>query len=569
MLCINHHGQVSSQVNANWSESPYNAANGGMCQNPWDFFSNEAAKNAHKNRLRYILARWGYARSIMTWELFNEVNWTDNFELHRPAIADWHAEMAAFVKNNDPARRPVSTSYGTDETEQPEVWANPDLDYTQRHYYINTPNLEVVLAAGVRDNLVRYDKPTLIGEFGLTGDGTALANTDPTGTHLHNCLWGSLFGGGLGTGMSWWWDSYIEPQHLYYHFRGISEVTSRVQWGRAGLEPAVAEVSGAPADLRFNPSLGWAAQTDTLIQISSQGVFTPADYRLSTFFYGKQWNNQYSRPLVFKVDMPQTGKFRITTGAQFGTAPRLVVWLDGHKTLEIAPVVNTTYEVIIPSGDHTIKVDNIGTDWMQIVAYSFEGLGSAVDAYILQSSDKKYFAGWLLNSKYNHAVLKANGVPEPVSGALLQIDNINNGVYILNWFNCQTGSPQGSETVVVQDGRLSTSVPELIWDVAFTLEEQLAGIADSPARCSFEVFPNPAFPGANILLTTNISPETKVGVALLNAGGMPVERWGTRTAGGNAAFEFSLRADLPAGVYWIEMEAAGGQREMKLLNIVR
>ncbi len=86
MYCLQYHGQVSTNVNPNWSDSPYNAANGGPCANTWDFFTNTAAKNHTKNRYRYVLARWGYSRNIMSWELFNEVGWTDQFEQRKDDI---------------------------------------------------------------------------------------------------------------------------------------------------------------------------------------------------------------------------------------------------------------------------------------------------------------------------------------------------------------------------------------------------------------------------------------------------------------------------------------------------
>nr|HMS69923.1 DUF5060 domain-containing protein [Saprospiraceae bacterium] len=78
MLALQHHGPVSTNVNPNWNESPYNVANGGPCANTWDFFLNSQAKRITKNRYRYIVARWGYSRGIMCWELFNEVEWTNN-----------------------------------------------------------------------------------------------------------------------------------------------------------------------------------------------------------------------------------------------------------------------------------------------------------------------------------------------------------------------------------------------------------------------------------------------------------------------------------------------------------
>ena len=33
-LVINHHGQLSTKVNPQWKENPYNVENGGPCQKP-------------------------------------------------------------------------------------------------------------------------------------------------------------------------------------------------------------------------------------------------------------------------------------------------------------------------------------------------------------------------------------------------------------------------------------------------------------------------------------------------------------------------------------------------------
>ncbi|TAE43604.1 MAG: hypothetical protein EAZ89_22010, partial [Bacteroidetes bacterium] len=218
MLTLQHHGQVSTQVNPNWSESPYNAANGGPCAQTWDFFTDSAAKAHTRNRYRYIVARWGYSRAILCWELFNEAEWTDAYDLHDADVMLWHAEMAAYLKSIDPYQHLVTTSFA-DEKNDPLVWGNTDIDFTQTHYYINSPNLERVLAGGARRYLSDYAKPTLNGEFGI-GASSTLPQIDPDGIHIHNGLWAPVFSGGMGTGMSWWWDIYIEVKNLYTHFEG-------------------------------------------------------------------------------------------------------------------------------------------------------------------------------------------------------------------------------------------------------------------------------------------------------------------------------------------------------------
>ena len=121
MLCLNHHGQVSQHVNPEWSNNPYNAANGGPCANTWDFFTNTTAKNYYKNRQRYIIARYGYSKNIQSWELFNEVDWTDDFANKQTDVTSWHNEMSTYIKSKDVYKHLVTTSYAYD-TNDPDTW---------------------------------------------------------------------------------------------------------------------------------------------------------------------------------------------------------------------------------------------------------------------------------------------------------------------------------------------------------------------------------------------------------------------------------------------------------------
>ncbi|MBS1606011.1 MAG: DUF5060 domain-containing protein [Bacteroidetes bacterium] len=235
MLSLDHHGQVSSQVDANWNGNPYNAANGGPCTHTWDFFADEQARRLIRNRFRYIAARYGYSRNILCWELFNEVDWTDDFARHRSEVTAWHKEMAAWLKHCDVNRHLVTTSYGS-AVNDPECWRLPGLDFTQTHYYTDEP-LDSVLNAGSRLYRESFGKPTLNGEFGLSGDGSRLAVTDEGGIYVHNSLWSTLLGGALGPGLPWYWDNYIDRQDLYVHFRAVASFAADVDFIRDGYAP--------------------------------------------------------------------------------------------------------------------------------------------------------------------------------------------------------------------------------------------------------------------------------------------------------------------------------------------
>jgi hypothetical protein len=566
MYCLQYHGQVSTNVNPNWSDSPFNTVNGGPCANTWEFFTNANAKNHTKNRYRYVLARWGYSRNIMAWELFNEVGWTDQFEQRKNDISAWHEEMAAYLKANDPNRHLVTTSY-VNEYNDPNTWNLPDIDFTQTHFYVETPFLERTLAGGVRSYLNDYGKPTINGEFGLSGSGANLGTLDPDGIHIHNSMWGSLFGGGLGTGMSWWWDNYIDPKNLYYHLAPMSAVAAAVPFHAANMAPAPAGVSGVPADLLMTPTQGWGAQSDTSFTINSDGSVTSAGVGLGQFLYGSEWNTQNRRPPIFYVNYPVSGQFKVRTGSDTGQSPKIVIWVDGIKVLEQNAAVNQTFTVNISAGQHAIKVDNSGTDWITISSYTFSGLGSGVDAYVLKSESQTRIAGWLLNNSYNYQSVQANGVPSAAIGGTLQVPGMANGTYTIKYFDCLTGAFLNSAPVQVSGGALSVNLPDLLWDLAFVVEDQSVDVAEIPEPLHFEVFPSPTVPGSAVMLEVDTAEKTALQVTLLDTAGRTLHSQSADGGdGGRQQISFMLPADLPGGLYWLKM--TDGKRTSATKSIV-
>ena len=79
---------------SDWANNPYNAANGGPLASPSTVFTDTTAQAFQRQLFRYILARWGYATSIGTWELWNEVGYVDGYS--SSASASWHSSMAAY-----------------------------------------------------------------------------------------------------------------------------------------------------------------------------------------------------------------------------------------------------------------------------------------------------------------------------------------------------------------------------------------------------------------------------------------------------------------------------------------
>jgi hypothetical protein len=91
-----------------------------------------------------------------------------------------------------------------------------------------------------------FGKPCLFAEFGLVNERwgpSPLADKDAEGVHLHNGLWSAMMSGAAGTAMLWWWDSYVDPQNLYWQFRNVAAFARGVPWTTAGFEPVGGESS--------------------------------------------------------------------------------------------------------------------------------------------------------------------------------------------------------------------------------------------------------------------------------------------------------------------------------------
>lgn len=223
-LCFVNHGQFTTNPNANteWAKNPYNTANGGIIDRPSKFFSDAECKRTFKNEIKYIIARYGYSDKIMAWELFNEVDWTDDAEgINKININKWHEEMGAYVDSIDPYNHMITTSYKTNDGP---AYSSKYIDYTCPHDYgYEYKNINSNMPQAMAGIIKKYDKPTLQAEVGVDWrSGVDSAKVDPTGISIRQALWAGMLGGTAGAAMHWWWDSWIHPNNLWTVYNGAS-----------------------------------------------------------------------------------------------------------------------------------------------------------------------------------------------------------------------------------------------------------------------------------------------------------------------------------------------------------
>ena len=192
-----------------------------------EFFTDEEQARRYMNRLRYIVARWGYSPAIAMWEFFNEI---DNIQFRNssdpiPAadIVGWHTRMSSYLKSIDPHGHIVTTSISHRDLDG--LNSVPDIDINQKHIYCNT--------SGIPSEILRYEnrfgKPYVIGEFGYEWDWSK--NFDEFGDDMdrdfRRGLWYGIFSPTPITPMSWWWE-YFDNRGMVGYFNGVRLICDRM-----------------------------------------------------------------------------------------------------------------------------------------------------------------------------------------------------------------------------------------------------------------------------------------------------------------------------------------------------
>lgn len=241
VLVLDYHGALKTEIdtwggNNYWSAHPYNRANGGPCETPRDFFTHPGARRLYRNRLRYLVARWGHSPHLAAWELWNEVDHVmDESRIPPEAIVAWHREMAAHLQQIDPydhlvttsvSHRPISGLFEVD-----------GIDLAQAHVYGPSRRIPEAIASLRRS----VGKPAMVGEFARDWRAPGRETGGDTERELHLGLWRGLFNPTPILPMSWWWD-YLERRGALEHLRHVATFQQRVL--EAGSDPVRLEIDG-------------------------------------------------------------------------------------------------------------------------------------------------------------------------------------------------------------------------------------------------------------------------------------------------------------------------------------
>ena len=468
-----------------WEKFTYNTVNGGPVATPADFFTNSEAKRRFKQRLRYIVSRWGYSTAIFSWQLFNEVNSCNDFNVH--PVAEWHAEMADYLKSTDPHKHMVHTNFGN-------LNGYPEIDSLKKMEIVST-NIYYSRDAALTSDWTRtlieaYKKPYLLTEFGIARYNDRDTPEDTTGIMLHNALWGQMMTGSAGTGMAWWWETWIDRFNLYPLYRIFSGFIKDIPFDRYSWEPVVAKsLKFKGKELRTEPGPtivdAWrrnfrpAGLNENLpvFIVSNDGSVTHREYLMSMVYADPP--NLFLGSKEFLINWPVDGSCVVyipeTTASE---TAKLKVDLDGrtvlHEPLKVTDNLTAfpgedyrkAFSFPVAKGEHRISIQNTGKNWFAfMLLLENQRLNEGPDLQVRGLKSDDWIMLWLRHPLFNWMCQTMGENIETQPSGILTLQNIKPGKYQVVWLNTLNGSVLKEEEIS-SDGTLICETPPVAASVA-------------------------------------------------------------------------------------------------------
>lgn len=502
-------GVARPDTSADWDNSPYNVLNGGILSGPSIFFFDDAAQTLFRRKLRYIVARWGYSPQILGWEIIDQIDRTANY--NPDTAGAWLQSTISYLRQIDQHGHLITAS-SRDYTSV--IAENPLLDYSSAQFYqrrpIETVGDQVTLVVNTLQSYLSQDfGPVLLTAYSLNPWFEPTAD-DPTGVHFQNTLWAAALAGAAGGGMSDWWDTYIIPQGLTRYYAPLAAFTSGIDWPNLNLQSAQAglltDEVGVYLPVRltnFRRQFAVSPQPVVTRTITADGVF-PDLGDAPSFLYGQVFNNQFSQAQIYRVAPPTDTYLEVGVQAVSSQAgARLVVRVDNKTAVEIslrADSRDIAVRVPLSAGEHTVTLDNLGDDWLELDYIEVGQLIAPARILTLRDSEKGVALAWLQHRDYTWDKVAAGVVADPIQFDF-RLDRLPVGRYVAEMWDPLSGAVLGEEVLrVSEDGILRFRLLPLSRQLAIRAVRQ----PDEPPQTE-EVSLSTAAPSPGMTLTPSPS----------------------------------------------------------------
>ncbi len=501
-------------TSADWDNSGYNIRRGGPLSGPGLFFTDERAKDLFRERLRYIAARWGYSTQVFSWEIIDEL---DNTSSYRPAVAsEWLQEMAGYMRQIDQDRHLITAGSRDDD---PAVSSNPALSFTETRFYQRRPfetvaDQVVGSVNAIRQNLQLVASPALLTEFSLNPWFEPTAD-DVDGISVQTTLWASAFSGAGGGAMSAYGDTYVSALGLQRYYPALAAFASVVDWAHLRLQPAEASLLNDDptiyqplqvSDFSHNFSAPDAAPV--MHQITPDGV-EPDVSDVSAFLFGQVYSAARHQAQDYHVTISTPTYFEASirsTSTRAGA--RLAVSVDGTTAAELVldpGAKDVALRVPLSIGEHDIRLENVGDDWLELDSLEIGRLVAPVRALTLRDSTAGVALSWLQNRDYTWDHM---ATPRTTLLFSYRIEQMPAGAYTVEIWDPLTGAVIGSElTSVGDDGVLRVDLVPMSAELAIRAVRQTAEATPTPFLIATNTLAPTATPIPTDTATATVTPS--------------------------------------------------------------
>jgi len=291
--------------NAHWDENTYNSKNGGPIDYPFQFDSNQQAKNYFKQLLRYYIARWGYSSNVFCWQLWGEFDMR-NYTAYaaglnyysEEALISWHREMSEYVKSID-SRHLITTAEAGDTIGA--IWQLPDIDFVSIHNY--GEGIETTLPEKIVKYQI-YHKPILVQEYGPMALSNTGISEEEYRAAYHNPLWRTVMQKLSGSAMKWTWygDPIEETMNLDNDYKIMAEFFLEADFTNQSVEELL--ISDLSPKQNYEPIIR-QKRTGESVVVRPGGLRSPVEiFGLGNSQTAYLWLHDFRYSLT---DLQQTG----------------------------------------------------------------------------------------------------------------------------------------------------------------------------------------------------------------------------------------------------------------------
>ncbi|MHB0998958.1 MAG: hypothetical protein ACYC27_06900 [Armatimonadota bacterium] len=490
-----------------------------------DFFTDTESISQQQRVLRYLVARFGHYRSLMGWELTNEMD-----SAYTEVRGTWLKNHALYLKKCDPYRHIITNSLWRSPGD-PEYSQMPDIDINQVHYYINTeeraggqgvPTWWTQSSSTVIDatstNAYSGKKSLKVTANGSSPSegGTAYCQPGRSFTLRAKIKLSSVTGSANIIGRTFTVGGTQLSTPVNISATGTSAYKNYEQTFTAGSTTGYITV-----DLRVTGSSGtaWFDDIEIIDNTTGRNIFYNGSFESPNFGDDEyEWGlyNTYRSQTV--AEAGPTGTKKPWGSGEFGLMgvnADLSLWANPKDTTKPRHdstgihVHNCLWAQLMASGTM-----NTPTYWWMdeyLLAYNLLGVwkGATVFASKLpfysggksvcttpypadvqaqssngnirvlgqKSSNSGYL--WIQNSQYTWSRVIRDGVNPSANSAVITIPEFSNGTYTVQWYDTNTGSVIKTENINVSNGVLSLSVSSLTKDTAVIIKSETA-VSTSP-----------------------------------------------------------------------------------------